>query len=547
MFGCVFVLASFVSLNLASSEGPKVKFSQSAKEVYAYDFVEITISIDKPNVKNPFTDAVVKGEFKDETNTIHVDGFCDSQDGSIFRIRFMPMKPGNYIYSVKYQQGDIEKAHHGEFSAIDGKKPGLVRVDPEYPWHFIWEGTGEHYFWNGTTTYWIVGWDDDTIFKSIDRLAKLKVNRIRATLSGRVKDGQAWFENVYPTDKFTFLLNPWIPKNPQSVEKPEFDLARFNVSHWQKYERLLGYAREKGMIVSVIFYLDGARPGCYPFGKELAGGEDEQRYYRYAAARFSAFSNVMWDVTNEYQLFRDEAWTNKMGAFLKECDPYHHLTSVHGHGDFVFRTSPWADFAMYQSWDEGGSYNFMSKHRENQKKTGRIIPQVNEEYGYEDHYPKAWGGGKVAPARSADNRRRLAWDMYMAGGYQTTGERADTDTGGGWVNGRGDDSMIMLKGYGYIVDFFTSIPWWKLEPNYDFITYDKPGNYVYASRSSEGDIGVVYFPSGKEIIKIKPDVLKNGLNARWYNSRSGQWINGEPLQNDTYKTPDEDDWVLLLN
>ncbi|MBM3212117.1 DUF5060 domain-containing protein, partial [Candidatus Poribacteria bacterium] len=191
MFGCVFVLASFVSLNLASSEGPKVKFSQSAKEVYAYDFVEITISIDKPNVKNPFTDAVVKGEFKDETNTIHVDGFCDSQDGSIFRIRFMPMKPGNYIYSVKYQQGDIEKAHHGEFSAIDGKKPGLVRVDPEYPWHFIWEGTGEHYFWNGTTTYWIVGWDDDTIFKSIDRLAKLKVNRIRATLSGRVKDGQA--------------------------------------------------------------------------------------------------------------------------------------------------------------------------------------------------------------------------------------------------------------------------------------------------------------------------------------------------------------------
>jgi len=64
--------------------------------------------------------------------------------------------------------------------------------------------------------------------------------------------------------------------------------------------------------------------------------------------------------------------------------------------------------------------------------------------------------------------------MYMAGGYQTTGERADTgtgwgpDTGGGWINGRGDESMVMLKGYGHIVDFFTSIPWWKLEPNNEF-------------------------------------------------------------------------------
>jgi len=64
--------------------------------------------------------------------------------------------------------------------------------------------------------------------------------------------------------------------------------------------------------------------------------------------------------------------------------------------------------------------------------------------------------------------------MYMAGGYQTTGERADTgtgwgpDTGGGWINGRGDDSMTMLEGYGHIVDFFTSMPWWRLNPDNDF-------------------------------------------------------------------------------
>src|SRR5262245_39127724 len=116
---------------------------------------------------------------------------------------------------------------------------------------------------------------------------------------------------------------------------------------------------------------------------------------------------------------------------------------------------------MYQSWDEKGGYAFMRGNRDAQLAVKRPMPQINEEYGYEDHYPARWGGGRKAPARSADNRRRLAWEMYMAGGYQTTGERADTgtgwgpDTGGGWINGRGDASMKMLTGYAHIRTFFT--------------------------------------------------------------------------------------------
>jgi hypothetical protein len=44
----------------------------------------------------------------------------------------------------------------------------------------------------------------------------------------------------------------------------------------------------------------------------------------------------------------------------------------------------------------------------------------------------------------------------MAGAYQTTGETAKRgtgvwpDTGGGWVNGRGDDSMEMLNGMAHM-------------------------------------------------------------------------------------------------
>jgi hypothetical protein len=294
---------------------------------------------------------------------------------------------------------------------------------------------------------------------------------------GRTKSGQRWYEPlVVNTDKFQFRMNPWVAQRPDSVENAGFDLTRYNVPFWQKCERMLRHTRDKGIVVSIIFYVDGKDPGVDPFGKARMGGEEEQRYYRYTLARLAAFSNAMWDLANEYRFFRDDAWAEKMGTLIKTYDPYQHLTSIHGHADFRFRSSPWADFAMYQNWDEGGGHGFMLKNRRAQVETGRPIPQINEEYGYEDHYPARWGGGRKSPARSADNRRRLAWGMYMAGGCQTTGERADRgtgggpDTGGGWINGRGDDTMTMLEGYGHIVTCFTSLRWWKMEPRDDLVS-----------------------------------------------------------------------------
>ena len=517
---CLVTYAAGAADPLAVGKAAGVTFRQSAATIDVYGFVEVTIDVTRPTAANPFTDIVVAGEFRcEEANPVKVDGFCDSQDGSVFRIRFMPARPGSHRYSVTYRQGDFEVSHESTFIARDAGRRGLMGVDPDYPWHFLWKGTGEHYFWNGTTTYFLMGWDDQTIRDCLDRLHRLKVNRVRVVIMGRVKDGQAWMENAYPTDKFTFLLSPWIAAHPQSIENPGFDVTRFNVAHWQKYDRLLRHARERDMVVSVIFYVDGRRPGVDPFGKSGMGGEDEQRYYRYAVARCAAFSNVMWDVTNEYHLFRDEAWVNKMGGLIRGWDPYGHLASVHGHGEFPFRTSSWGDFAMHQKWDEGGGYAFIRACRDKQAKTGRIMPQVNEEYGYEDHYPR-WGGNRKWPARTADNRRRLAWAMVMAGGYQTTGERADTgtgwgpDTGGGWINGRGDDSMVMLQGYGHMVDFFTSIPWWTLNPGDELIetpgrpaATTEPTHIVY-TRNKQGQ-ATIYVAGRPVATKMVPGDISN--------------------------------------
>jgi hypothetical protein len=539
-----------------------VTFTTSAERVDRYDFVEVTANVTQSAAKNPFTDATLTGNFGPKGGArTEVVGFCDAADGAIHRIRFMPNSPGQYEYAVTYREGSFEKVQRGTFSVTEEPRRGIVRVDPEFPSHFQWEGTKERFFWNGTTAYWMAGWDDQTIKENIDRLDRLKVTRIRVALNGRVKDGRAWFENVFPTDKFSFLLNPWLAKNPQSVEQPEFDVTRFNVAHWQKFERLVAHARGKDMAVSVIFYVDGRRPGVDPFGKEGMGGPDEQRYYRYAVARLAPFCNVMWDIANEYRLFRDDAWAEKMGTLVKQWDPYKHLASTHGHGDFRFGESKWVDFAMYQSWDEQGGWSFMLKNREQQARTGRIIPQVNEEYGYEDHYPQGWGSNRVAPARSAENRTRLAWEMYLAGGYQTTGERADrgtgwgSDSGGGWINGRGDDTMTMLELYGHIYDFFTSITWWELQPDTSFVTSvkphpsatpgGKPAPATFAARNKEGDLAAVYVRDGG-VVTLKGELLKDQLKPLWFSPRDGGMRNARALREKIFRTPTAEDWVLLF-
>src|SRR5271157_5831469 len=195
---------------LAQAAPSNITFSQSAEAIEAYDFVEITLDVSSPDAKNPFTDVVVEGQFgKTGSNQrLNVSGFCDSADGSVFRIRFMPSSPGEYSYSLVYRQGSMEKTHTGAFRATDGHRRGPIRVDPQYPWHFIWEGTGEHYFFNGTTAFWLVGWREERIIQdAIERLHQLKINRARVLLAGRTN--MAYGDPVMNTDQWNVFLSPW--------------------------------------------------------------------------------------------------------------------------------------------------------------------------------------------------------------------------------------------------------------------------------------------------------------------------------------------------
>ncbi len=541
----VLPLLMLPAIRLYADNPVPVVFTQSASSVAVFDFIEVSAKVAAPVVQNPFTDASISGDFEQtgSAERVAVEGFCDSADGSVYRIRFMPSIGGTYTFHITFKAGAVTQTYSGTFTAQDEHRRGPLRIDPAYPWHFIWEGTGEHYFFNGTTAYWLMGWRNErTIQYSIDRLARLKVNRMRVALAGRTY--LYYGEPVMSEEKWTVFLTPWPSQAPEDVYHPGFDYARFNVPYWQKFDRMLRYARERGVVISVVLDMGDGRVHT------VAGSEDEHRYIRYAVARLAGFSNITWDLGDDLDGFRDEKWTHETGMMIVQLDPYHHLATSHpaktmAHQD---RASSWFGFTSYQEWSRK-QHDVMLESRKLQEQAGRIIPQTNEEYGYEDHYP----GWAAAGSESADVLRRTAWDIYMAGGYQTAGEstRRGTniwpDTGGGWMNGRGDDTQTMFLGYGHIVDFFTSFEWWKTNPHDELVDN---GNYCLAD---PGNLYAVYLPHfAKVTVRLAPGTYR----AEWFNPNSGEKI---PLEEDvkgpSWTSPDPpddnnwrsaDDWALLL-
>lgn len=535
------VTLTFLTLLLETTPlwaSPQVTFAPAPASVQAYDFAEVTVNVAAPDAANSFTDVTLSGSFGrtgDAARTA-VEGFCDSADGSVFRIRFVPNSPGDYTYQVAYRQGAFEQSATGTFHATDGQRRGPIRVDKSFPWHFVWEGTGEHYFFNGTTAFWIAGWRDDRVIESIiDRLRRLKVNRIRALVNGSANI--YWGEPVMTGDNFSMMLRPWVSKDPDSFDRPGIDYMRFNVAYWQKWERMARYARDRDVIMSAI--IDISTHGT----RATSGSDDERRYIRYAVARLSAFSNVTWDLGDDLDSFRDETWAHATGTLIEQWDPYQHLATSHPvNREHQDRASEWFGFTSIQEWSRR-QHALMLEERQIQLKTGRIIPQANEEYGYEDHYPH-WA--PPPPGDSADTLRRVAWDIAMAGAYGTAGEtcRRGTniwpDTGGGWINGRSDDTTTMLNGYAHMVEFFTSFEWWKVEPHDELVT---GGAYCLAK---PGEIYAIYLPDTR---KVTATLAPGRYDAKWFSAVTGDVVPLPPVDGGQWSVPappGAQDWALLL-
>ena len=225
---------------------------------------------------------------------------------------------------------------------------------------------------------------------------------------------------------------------------------------------MLQFARDRDMNISLV--LDMSDSKVHP----AAGGEDEQRFIRYAVDRFAAFSNITWDLGDDLDAYRDEKWTHETGMLIQDWIP----TST---------SKP----AIPRQNDPSGSgvklvwLHFLSGVVPQPARIDPCVAKAAEKPGASFRKPTknmvtriiTRSGRFPAPIPQSAAAHRVG---HRHGGRLPNRGRNSAPRnkhlarqGGGWLNGRGDDTMTMFLGYGHIVDFFTGFEWWKTNPHDD--------------------------------------------------------------------------------
>jgi len=499
-----------------------------------FEVAEFVVRVAEPPFRNPFTEAELTGVFTAGDGSQRVAGFADTPDGSVFRLRFSPALAGaEYHYELRLQGGGLDRRFTGKLRCEPSEREGPVIVDPARPKHFLYAGSRRPFYHLGYTAYHLLdpSNDDAQVEVTIDYAVRHGFNKIRFLLTGYPRD----FDRRTSRDVEHGVDDPWKAPNygakpgqvnplPAWVGQPHrYDFTRFNVDHWRRVDRAVGRMRERGLVATCIVTIEKQNlPQEY--GRWT---EHELRLYRYAVARLAAFDNVWWDLGNEHNEFRDVAWGNRMGALVKEADPFGRLASAHAYAEFAYGDSPWADFIITQQYGtEQQVHDWALKHWAIPK------PYVNEEYGYEGD------ADKPGHAQSRDWTRRCHWAIALAGGYATYGD---------WSGGvsyfyMGDPgpgkAAVELK---HLRTFFEALPFSDLTPHnrltsQGFCLARPPTHYVF------------YFPRGGSAELDLAGASVPQLAARWFDPRTGQWREGPSLRPGKHavQAPTQQDWVFLV-
>ncbi len=104
--------------------------------------------------------------------------------------------------------------------------------------------------------------------------------------------------------------------------------------------------RERGLVAHLMLYVWNKKVAWPPLRSEA-----DDRYVDYVAARYQAFSNVVWDVSKEALTYGhcDAAYITDRARRLRRADAYRHLLTVHDSA-YCAAHPKQIDFYSIQSW-----------------------------------------------------------------------------------------------------------------------------------------------------------------------------------------------------
>ncbi|MDO4292812.1 MAG: DUF5605 domain-containing protein [Eubacteriales bacterium] len=411
-----------------------------------WDIFEVTVS--GPSEGNPFTEQWIRGVFSGANETVRCDGFYDGE--GFYRVRFMPSFEGDYTYQVSTSFG-VREAGSFTVTAPGQDIHGPVRVANTC--HMAYED-GTPYYSIGTTCYVWELQSDEVIADTLRTLEKSAFNKIRFCIFPKHYAHNLREPRSYPYEGTPVDSRGITPDNfwqyTGRTEGNHWDFARFNPAYFRHIENCIRKLRKLGIEADLIMMHPYDR-----WGFSCMSREQDDLYWNYAVARFSAFSNVWWSLANEYDLMPAKTlddWEHYADILCRR-DPYRHMRSIHNCGSYYDYSRPWITHCSLQRTDLYKSSELTEEFRNRYKK-----PVIWDEIAYEGNIEYGWGN--ISPQEML----RRFWEAAVRGGYPGHGETyLDPEDILWWSHG-GVLHGESHKRFGFLLDILKQTPGHGLKP-----------------------------------------------------------------------------------
>lgn len=394
------------------------------------------VSCKGPSNGNPFVDYKLEGTFASKHETKKIEGFYDGE--GIYKVRFMPSFEGEYDFLLS-ANFPLEAAC-GTFAvtAASEGNHGPVRVANTY--HFAYEDGTPHYS-IGTTCYVWELQSEELQKQTLETLSKSAFNKIRFCILPKHYDYNLNEPFSYPyegtpcdssllTSKNFSEFNGCAPGN-------KWNFKKFNTKHFSHIEFCIEQLRGLNIEADLIIMHPYDR-----WGFSLMTPEEDDLYWRYCIARFSAYRNVWWSLANEFDLMPQKSVADweRYARLLCDLDPYNHLRSIHNCRYFYDYSIPWITHCSIQRIDIYKTAEMVTEWRTRYQK-----PIVLDEIAYEGNIQHGWGN------ISGQELVRRYWEATLRGGYAGHGETYLNDDNilwwshGGILHGDSPERFAFLK------------------------------------------------------------------------------------------------------
>lgn len=441
-------------------------------------------------------------------------GFHDGDDRWVARIA--PDMPGEW--KLKTISGDPELDGHAvSFTCVANPNPrvhGGLRVDANHPHHFRFED-GSRFFLMGYECDWLWALDmHDPALPILNAfLDKLLAHGFNYIILNAFAYDTPW--RLGRTGDFDYgppPLYPWEGTN----DRP--DHTRLNLAYWKHYDRVIDALYRRGIIAHIMVKVYNKHVN-WPTPRTA----EDDRYFRWMAARYAAYPNVVFDFSKESYNERDLSYKLDRLRLLRASDPYRRPLTVHD------------DDGPY---DKGSYYGVLDyrtdQHHDNwhaallAQRRSHPWPVLNAEFGYE-HGPEGLDDKTYGVVQSPEEVCRRAWEIAVAGGYT-----AYYYTYTAWDVVRTQDTP---PGYAYFRNFrrfFERTRFWQLEPSDDLVSE--------GSCLSNPGREYVVFQSKAAPLTLRVGNTPDPLRATWYRPLTGETIDAGTVHGGTIDFSPPERW-----